>query len=252
MVLSLIHRRDWKDYSVYKKGFILLLFSIFPYRTWKWFSTSVIKSLELTNVNVCNDKALLDFIFELKYKRCSHLLMTFREMINIFRMIKKTENLNGDIAEVGVFRGGSAAIMAHFKGNRHLHLFDTFEGLPDVNKDKDLLAKGEMSNAPEQLVRDLLKDYQNWHIYKGIFPGTSEPIKNKVFSFVHLDVDLYEGTLFSLQFFYPRMQKGGIILVHDYSDLLTPGVKDALKEFFADKSESIIEIWDTHAGIVKQ
>lgn len=248
---NFILRKDWKGYSVFKKGTIQLLFSIFPLRTWNKYSTSVIKSLELNNVDVCNDKALMDFIFDLKYRRCSHLLMTFREMINIYKMVKRTEGLDGAIAEVGVYRGGSAAIMAHFKGNRHLHLFDTFEGLPDVNADRDILEKGSMNVTSENIVKDLLKDYDNCFTYKGIFPDTSDPIKDKVFSFVHLDTDLYDGTLQSLNFFYSRMQKGGVMMTHDYSDLLTPGVKQAFDEFFADKPESVVEIWDTHALAIK-
>jgi O-methyltransferase len=251
-MLNFFTRKDWKGYSVIKKGLILLLFSIFPYRVWKKYSASVIRSLEINNVDVCNDKALMDFIFELKYRRCSHLLMTFREMINIYRMVRRTENLDGDITEVGVYRGGSAAIMAHFKGNRRLNLFDTFEGLPDVNKEKDVLEKGSMNVTSEQMVKNLLKDYNNWFIYKGIFPDTSEPVRNNTFSFVHLDTDLYDGTLQSLNFFYNRMQQGGIIMTHDYNDLLTPGVKEAFDLFFKDKSESIVELWDTHALVVKQ
>jgi len=101
------------------------------------------------------------------------------------------------------------------------------------------------------MVRDLLKDYDNCFIYKGIFPDTSDPIKKNTFSFVHLDTDLYDGTLQSLNFFYNRMQQGGIIMTHDYSDLLTPGVKEAFDLFFKDKPESIVELWDTHAVVIK-
>ncbi|OFY50842.1 MAG: hypothetical protein A2Y87_02280 [Bacteroidetes bacterium RBG_13_46_8] len=252
MILKFFKRKDWKGYSVFKKGFILLLFSIFPFRVWKKYSDSVIKAMELNNVDVCNDKALMDFIYELKYRRCYQLLMTFREMINIYRMVKRTENLDGDIAEVGVYRGGSAAIMAHYKGNRRLNLFDTFEGLPDVNTEKDILEKGNMNATSMQIVENLLKGYENCFIYQGIFPDTSGPIKDRKFSFVHLDTDLYDGTFQSLNFFYDKMQKGGIILTHDYSDLLTPGVKDAFDLFFKDKPESVVEVWDTHAMVVKQ
>lgn len=250
-MFSLLYKKDWKGYPVLKKGFYLLLFSIFPYRTWKKFPKEVIKVLEIGNVNVMNDQALMDFIFELKYKRCSHLLMTFREMLNIYRMVKHTEKLTGDIAEVGVYRGGSAAIMAHFKGGRQLHLFDTFEGLPEVNKEKDILEKGCMNITSEDMVKSLLNEYTGWQTYKGIFPGTSGPIENRTFSFVHLDTDLYDGTLQSLGFFYNRMQKGGVIMTHDYSDLLTPGVKEAFDLFFSHKPEVVVELWDTHAMVVK-
>lgn len=248
---NIFKRKDWKGYPVFKKGYFMMLFSIFPYRSWKKYPKEILQALEISNVDVMNDMPLMDFIFELKYKRCSHLLMTFREMLNIFRMVKRTEKLEGDIAEVGVYRGGSAAIMAHFKGNRQLHLFDTFEGLPDVNKEKDILEKGSMNVTSEDMVKGLLKGYNGWQTYKGIFPGTSGPVENRTFSFVHLDTDLYDGTLQSLGFFYNRMQKGGVIMTHDYSDLLTPGVKEAFDLFFSDKPEVVVELWDTHAMVVK-
>jgi hypothetical protein len=250
-MIDILTRKDWKGYSVFKKGLILMLFSISPYRTWRKYPKSIIRALEINNLDICNDMSVMDFIFELKHRRCSHLLMTFREMINIYRMVRRTGNLDGDIAEVGVYRGGSAAIMAHFKGNRQLHLFDTFEGLPEVNKEKDVLEKGSMNDTSEQVVRNLLRNYEGWHIYKGIFPDTSGPVQDKVFSFVHLDTDLYDGTLQSLNFFYGRMQKWGVIMTHDYSDLLTPGVKEAFEFFFSDKPEAVVELWDTHAMVVK-
>lgn len=215
------------------------------------FPNDVTRSLELTNVDIIRNKKVMDFIFSLKYHSPYDLLMTFREMLNLYRLLLRTNHLDGDIAEVGVFQGGSACILAHGKGNRHLNLFDTFEGLPDVHDEKDVLNKGEMHQTSEEIVKNRLKDYNGWSVYKGIFPGTSGPVKDKSFSLVHLDTDLYTGTLESLEFFYQRMQKGGIIITHDYSDVLTPGVKSAFDEFFTDKPECVVELWDTHAMIVK-
>lgn len=251
-LIELFSRKDWKGYSVFKKGLVLLMFSIFPYRTWKKYPLHVLRALEINNLTVVNDLTLMDFIFELKFRRCSHLLMTFREMLNIYRMTRFTAHLSGDIAEVGVYRGGSAAIMAHFKGDRFLHLFDTFEGLPEPNKEKDILEKGSMNVTSEPVVHKLLAPYSGWKTYKGIFPSTSGPVEERAFSLVHLDTDLYDGTLQSLEFFYDRMQPGGVIMTHDYGDLLTPGVREAFDLFFSDKPEVVVELWDTHAMVVKQ
>jgi hypothetical protein len=248
----LFKKKDWKGFPVFKKGLILFLFSLDPLQAWKKYNNDLLKALEVTNVEICNNKELMNFMFNLKYSRCPKLLMTFREMINLYKALKKTEKLDGDIAEVGVYRGGSAAIFAHFKGERSLNLFDTFEGLPEVNRKKDILQKGQMKDTSEQMVRDLLKDYSNISIYKGIFPDTAVSVKDKKFSLINLDTDLYDSTYSSLDFFYPRMQKGGIIITHDYGDLLAPGVREAFDKFFADKHEPIIELWDTQAMIVKQ
>ena len=63
---------------------------------------------------------------------------------------------------------------------------------------------------------------------------------DKKFSFVHLDVDIYTSTLEALKFFYPRINRGGAILSHDYPGAV--GVKKAFDEFFEDKPEIVIEL----------
>ena len=155
-------------------------------------------------------------------------------------MWKKPKKIKGDIAEVGVYKGGSAKLICEAKGDKPLHLFDTFEGLPKVSKfDDRKLLKG-MFNAPlEDVKRIILKKYRNVFFYKGLFPETAQLVKNKLFSFVHLDVDLYKSTKSCLEFFYPRINKGGIIISHDFG---LRGVRKAFDEFFKDKPELIIEI----------
>lgn len=83
------------------------------------------------------------------------------------------------------------------------------------------------------------------YFYKGLFPQTAEPIKDKKFAFVHLDTDLYESTLEGLKFFYPRMVKHGIILSHDYSTI------KEVRRAFQDFGEPIIELSMSQCLIVK-
>jgi hypothetical protein len=70
------------------------------------------------------------------------------------------------------------------------------------------------------------------------------------FSFAHFDVDLYEGTKACLNYFYPRMIPGGIIISHDYS--LLAGVEQAFNEYFADKPERIIDLPSTQCMVIRQ
>ena len=70
-----------------------------------------------------------------------------------------------------------------------------------------------------------------------------------MFSFVHMDVDLYESTKSCLDFFYPRMSRGGVIISHDY--LGSIGVKTAFDEYFKDKPEPVLEVTDSQCLIVK-
>jgi len=166
------------------------------------------------------------------------MLMTFSEARQLYLAVQSTKKVPGDIAEVGVYRGGSAKLICEAKGDRPLHLFDTFEGLPDDSKFDAIFHKG-MFGASLEDVQRYLEQYENVHFYKGLFPKTAEPVHSKHFCFVHLDVDLWESILYCLEFFYPRLSKGGVMLVHDYP--LAKGVKKAINEFFKDKPEPLIQ-----------
>ena len=175
------------------------------------------------------------------------------EAFMVYSIAKSQSCMDGEMAEVGVFRGGSAKLICEAKGNKKLHLFDTFEGLPEVS-DKDthfgikFWKTSQFGNTSVELVKNYLSKYQNVYFYKGKFPETAKPILNSKFSFVHLDVDLYESTLDCLEFFYPRMISGGIILTHDYH---TQGVKSAFKEFVSGKKISLIELTGSQCIVIK-
>jgi O-methyltransferase len=184
-----------------------------------------------------------------KIKRETKMILDDNEAYQISMAVKSTEKVQGDLAEVGVFRGGSAKLICQSNGGKPLHLFDTFEGIPKVEEvDQPAFFQGQFA-ASIQEVKNYLKDYENIYFYRGTFPGTAKPVENKRFSFVHLDVDTYESTLACLQFFYPRMNRGGILLSHDYIN--HQGVKKAFDEFFVNKSEPIIEMSGTQCLIVK-
>ena len=78
------------------------------------------------------------------------------------------------------------------------------------------------------------------HFHVGIFPESGGLVQECRFAFVHLDMDLYRGTLEALNWFYSRMSSGGIILTHDY--VVLPGPTKAFEEFFEEKPEPIIEL----------
>lgn len=185
-----------------------------------------------------------------RIKKENEMLLSDNEAYQIFMAVQRTQKVNGDIAEVGSYRGGSAKLISEAKGNKTLHLFDTFEGLPDLCNldDSRQFQKGDYSASLKD-VKDYLKDYQDVYFYQGLFPSTADPIKDKTFSFIHLDVDLYEATLESIKFFYPRMEKGGIMISHDY--IYAAGVRKAFDDFFQDKPEPIIEMSGSQCLIVK-
>jgi len=178
--------------------------------------------------------------YDLKMENC--------EAYMIYSAVKSTDKLSGDTAEVGVYRGGSAKVICQAKGDRNLHLFDTFEGLPHDSEVDWWFSKGDYTANYEEVKREFANE-KNVHLYKGLFPGTAGPITDRTFSFVHLDVDLYSSTLACLTFFYGRMEKGGIIISHDYG--YHEGVKQAFTEFFKDKPEIVVRLDGSQCLVTK-
>jgi hypothetical protein len=162
--------------------------------------------------------------------------------------IKAIEKVPGDMAEVGVARGSSAKMISASAPQRTLHLFDTFEGLPEPGvRDSRGFHKGQYCFGLEEVQNYLRGD--NVQFYKGLFPGTAKSISDKRFAFVHLDGDLYETTRSGLEWFYPRMNRGGVLICHDFST--STGVNQAFREFFDDKPEPYIELTGCQCLFVK-
>lgn len=159
-----------------------------------------------------------------------------------------------NFAEVGVFSGRSARLICRtLTPNNDLYLFDTFEGLPKPTKeDQDQEGEGKMKGTLEE-VQEQIKEFKRQVIItKGYFPNSVrniKSIKGREFAFVHIDVDLYKSVKETLEFFYPRMIKGGVIITHDYIGL--PGGKKAFDEFFKDKPEIVIELTGNQAVVIK-
>lgn len=178
------------------------------------------------------------------------LLLNYQEAIVLYTSVLGTAKIQGSCAEVGVYTGGSAKLICEAKRDKDIFLFDTFEGLPHISTYDKGFHQGEYFASYENVVQYLCQ-YHNVHIYKGLFPGSAKPIKHEKFSFVHFDVDLYKSTKDALEFFYPRMEKGGIILSHDYGKKGAVGVKRAFDEFYKAKREPVIALTGTQCMVVK-
>ena len=153
-------------------------------------------------------------ILDLRKRR--EMLLTPVEAWQIFSLVKATAKLGGSMAEVGVYRGASARLIREADEVRPLHLFDTFEGLPETSgKDQAPLGgqfeKGSFACSLED-VQSYLGQLNKVYFHKGLFPASADGIGGERFSFVHTDVDIYESTKSVLEFFYPRMVPGGVII----------------------------------------
>jgi len=158
-----------------------------------------------------------------------------------------TERITGDYAELGVYKGNTAALLADLarRTGSRVYLFDTFSGfasddLVEIDRNIKIEFADTSLDAAKQLVGG-----ENVKFVQGYFPATAEQIPVEArFALVHLDCDLYKPFSAALEFFYPRLVPGGFLIMHDYGSLFWDGVKKAVDDFFADKSERVIPIPD--------
>ena len=160
------------------------------------------------------------------------------------------QNVKGDVAEVGVYKGGTAKLLAKvFEATgQHIHLFDTFGGMPPTDSSRDAHTEGDFGDVTLDEVKAYLMDFPQTRLYQGFFPSTAGPVEQTTFSLVHVDVDIYRSVLDACQFFYPRLASGGIMIFDDYGRVSCPGAKTAVDEYFMDKSERPIYSGHSHSA----
>ena len=164
------------------------------------------------------------------------------------------EKISGSIAEAGVYRGGSAALLNILFSERKLFLFDTFKGFDhkDLELDKGKAyseGKKEFTMTSENIVLAKMKHPDMCIVKKGRFPESAVNIDDN-FVFVSIDFDLYEPTLKALEFFYDKLVPKGIIFVHDYNHKKFKGIKSAVSEFCDKNKITFIPIPDTAGSVL--
>ena len=194
-----------------------------------------------------------------QYKNlCPGNYFTQDRKFTLREFIRTTKDIPGALVECGCWEGASAWFIANEFPESTFYIFDSFEGLSCPGKeDKSNLLdhqpwkQGDMA-VTEQRLRSTLNEFKNIRILKGWIPNRFEEVAQERFRFVHIDVDLYKPTYASLEFFYPRMNPGGIIVLDDYGSTICPGAYKAAEEFMIDKPEYIINLPTSQGIIIKK
>lgn len=181
----------------------------------------------------------------------------------LWSMARSVAALPGHTAECGVYNGGSSwLICSTFQAAptwRH-HMFDSFEGLsePDeadhpAHERTFRWAKHDLAVDQQRVARNMAAFGDRVVLHRGWIPAAFPTVANERFAFVHIDVDLYQPTLDSLEFFYERTVPHGVILCDDYGFASCPGARQAFDEFVADKPErSVVHLTTGQGYIVKR
>lgn len=169
----------------------------------------------------------------------------------------KKKQISGAFAELGVHQGQSAKSIHYMEPNRKFYLFDTFEGFPEKDLANEIQSDSRFttemfSDTNLNDVKDYINGNENIIFKIGFFPDTTNGLTSEKFAFVNIDADLYSPTIKALEFFYPRLTEGGVIIIHDYNHNWE-GIQKALNEFMPKIPESLIELpdWQGSAMIIK-
>ena len=185
------------------------------------------------------------------WKQSRHL-----DLLSLVKIILN-KNLEGHFAEAGCWKGHSTYMISKLisdilnkNQNKKIefHIFDSFEGLSEIKEEDKNIKDLELSKmrhrrkqfaSDEKFVRNkVLGKFDFVKTYKGWIPERFKEVKNLKFSFVHIDVDLYEPTIKSLEFFFPRLENGGIIVCDDYNSIDFNGARSAWDNFFSKNKVS--------------
>jgi O-methyltransferase len=170
-----------------------------------------------------------------------HTLVDRVRLYMLYQLVKQTLPLAGAVAEIGVYRGGSAKLLARVcDGKKKIHLFDTFEGMPETHPTHDFHERGDFADTSLEAVRAYLSDCPEIDLHPGFFPASAGGMPEQLFSLVHVDVDIYASVLSCCEYFFPRMVAGGVLVFDDYGMVTCEGAKIALDEFCAAHGQTPI------------
>lgn len=161
----------------------------------------------------------------------------------------KQRNVEGEVAEVGVFKGTFAKLINATFSEKKFYLFDTFESFENQEFEEEVLKGRCTQNFREMFLGTSVQGVVDKMIYPelcfprvGFFPDTAAGLEDTRFAFVSIDVDLEKSIFEALLFFYPRLNQGGAIFVHDYNNRFLEGVKDAVKGYEREIGQYLIKV----------
>lgn len=195
-----------------------------------------------------------------------HRFQTRRDLLQYFFA---TFDLPGARAECGTYRGATALLLAHAWKSRRpdfdgtgLYLIDSFVGTSESGTHDLIPVRGAdgttmreaffqvaKAGLTPELVRGYFTEFPHVSICAGWIPDVFNTVPEQAWSFVHLDVTLYEPTLAALEYFYPRLTPGGVIVCD--GSIFCPGAKKAWDEFCAQRNLPFIVLGNRESILIK-
>ncbi len=180
------------------------------------------------------------------YMRFATLGLCYEEIVN--------NKVKGSVAELGVYKGDFAWRLNFLFADRSLYLFDTFSGFDTKDMKQEVTggfqqANQDFSDTSIDIVLSKMANPKNCILKKGYFPDTTIGIDD-TFCFVSIDADLHNPILAGLNYFYPRLEKGGYLFIHDFNNDMYKGAKEAVLRFCTDQNIGYVPIPDSGGTVI--
>ncbi|OGV57872.1 MAG: hypothetical protein A2X45_19800 [Lentisphaerae bacterium GWF2_50_93] len=213
---------------------LLLVFRYAPWRTDREFLDTYGKIKDFTMVDIyrCHE------LWQLVGETCKHT--------------------SGDLIEVGVWRGGTGALIAKRASmsipGQTVFLCDTFSGVVKAGKEDSKYKGGEHQDTTEKIVEGLLTrmELSNVKVLRGVFPeDTQSLVEGRTFRFCHIDVDVFNSARDVFQWIWNRLEVGGIVVFDDYGFGQCDGVMKYVNSIRAMDGAMTVYNLNGHAIVVK-
>lgn len=188
----------------------------------------------------------------------SHTLVDIYRCYDLYALARQVAHVPGEIVEIGVWRGGTAAIVASVASatvsNKTIYLFDTFSGVAKASQTHDTFyTGGEHADTDIGIVQRLMHDLNLRHeICVGIFPDATIEALPPQISFAHIDVDTYGSARDAFLAIWPRISLHGAIVFDDYGFFGCEGVTEAVQELLrTTKGIFFVHNLNGHAVLIK-
>ncbi len=188
----------------------------------------------------------------------SHTLVDKYKCFELWTLVEQSKKLSGSLIEVGVWRGGTGALIAkrsHLSGiTDTVYLCDSFSGVVKASDRDSTYKGGEHSDTTRQTAQLLLDSLglTNVTILEGIFPEqTARLIKEDKFRFCHIDVDVYQSAKETFDWIWNKMAIGGIIVFDDYGFKRCDGITQYVEEQIPNPDRITLHNLNGHAVVIR-
>jgi len=188
--------------------------------------------------------------------------LTPQSLYTLVHFLEQSLQIEGDVVECGVWRGGSAKVLRETLIDRGaaktLYLFDSFAGMAEVDSESDRHDVGDFQDTSLDHVQAFVsgaagEDPRGIAVFKpGWIPESFAGMDDVKLCFAHIDLDLHKSILDALAFIYSRLSSGGAIVFDDYGFASCPGARKAVDDFFAGKPEKPFVLSTAQAIVIKR